>query len=222
MPDGVRYGLLGLLPLASCAAVGCHGNNRASGSGSAPPAQSAPAAVVPATSAVGPRTGTRPVRESGAHVAPVTSEWIAPFDLADAGPAPSGANWGRCALHFKPQGNPKLDAMRLGLLCGPSNGMHEVPSKLQQRDAGVSRLSIGFRASAGDCLRLLVVGAPGAGRIEASLFDAQGKRLATQSGRRRWTMLGLDGPVCVDRAGKYRATVRAEHGPLAVELWRLD
>ncbi len=177
--------------------------------------------MAPSASAVGPTTGTRPVPEAGADAAPAPKEWMAPFDLADAGPAPSGANWGRCALRFMPRGQPELDAMRLGLMCGPSNGMHRVPSNLQRRDAGAGGTEIGFRASAGDCLRLLVVGGPGAGRIDASLLDAHGKPLAKQSGRRRWTMLGLDGPVCVDQSGSYRATVRAEHGPLAVELWRL-
>jgi hypothetical protein len=173
---------------------------------------------------VGPVTN-RPRVEAGAKPdagsAKAVSEWIAPFDLVDAGPAPSGANWGRCALHFTAHGRPRLDVMRLGLMCGPSNGMRRVPATDLRVDGGIGRTDLGFRASAGDCFRLLVVGVPGSGRIEARLLDAQGKAVAAQSGRRRFTMLGLDGPVCVDRSGRYRATVRAERGPLAVELWEL-
>jgi len=164
--------------------------------------------------------------EAGADAAParaaLPSEWVAPFDLADAGPAPSGANWGRCALHFTPRGKPQLDVMRLGLMCGPSNGMHRVPAAELRRDGGAGRIELGFRASAGECFRLLVVGGAGIGRVEAALLDAQGKPVAKQTGRRRWTMVGLDGPICVNRSGRYRATVDAKRGPLAVELWELE
>lgn len=183
------------------------------------PTVSAPVAVGPVT---GPVDATAAARDAGAPEASPPSEWIARFDLADAGPAPSGANWGRCALHFTPRGQPALGVMRLGLMCGPSNGMRRMPADQLRRDGGAGRVELGFRANAGECFRLLVVGGRGSGRLEARLLDAEGKPVARQSGRRRWTMLALDGPVCLDSSGRYRAVVHAERGPLAVQLWRLE
>ncbi len=177
--------------------------------------------MVPVKSVLGPATGAPAPRPTSAPSARPPAEWITPFDMSDAGPAPSGANWGRCALHFTPEGKPDLDVMRLGLMCGPSNGMHRVVLGPKQHSGGVGRVELRFPAHAGDCFRLLVVGEQGAGRIEVELADAHGKLLAKQSGRRRWTMLGLDGPVCVPDAGQYHAKVHAERGQLAVELWRL-
>lgn len=214
----VRYAAATLLAIAWCA-PGCHGKERP-GRKAAPPASapdpgpSAPHPVGPATEA---DAGAAVRDASGERVAP--DEWLAPFDVPDAGLVPSGANWGRCALHFKPRAEPGLDATRLGLMCGPSNGMERVPVKPRQLDGGTG-IELDFQAKANDCVRLVIVGGAGTGSISARLLEAGGNTLARQTGHRRWTMLGLDGPVCLPRDGRYRATVRAD-GALAVELWRL-
>ncbi|MEB2321382.1 MAG: hypothetical protein OZ921_02630 [Sorangiineae bacterium] len=161
-----------------------------------------------APSAPARTSGAPAVSRAPASVA--TPSGPAPFVDAGAGGL-RGGNWARCSSGFTVSGTPALDVMRLGLLCGPSNGMRKSP---------------GGRAVAvaGDCFRAVAVGGAGVRALELVLLDARGARLASTTAERPLAVLEPDGAYCVAADGEVRTEARATggDGPVAVELWRLQ
>jgi hypothetical protein len=149
-----------------------------------------------------------------------------PGPSSDAGgrAAPVGGNWLKCYANFQPRTQPELEVMRLGLMCGPSNGMRKVTDgrEAEVTDAGAGR-EHRWRAQAGDCYRIFAVGEPSVQDLDVEVFDPRGARIAWDAGDDRWPIVKPDGPFCVFEDGEYRAVVRAQRGAgrYAVEIWRL-
>jgi hypothetical protein len=123
-----------------------------------------------------------------------------------------------------PRNDPKLDVMRLGLLCGPSNGMkkaHEAVGQAVPQAGAASEHR--FPASAGDCFRVFAVAEPSVQDLDVEVLDPAGKRVAWDTSDDRWPIALPDGPFCALSDGEYRAVVRAASGSgrYAIEVWRL-
>jgi len=147
----------------------------------------------------------------------------APEAVPEAG-SPVGGNWLKCYAHFQPRTTPAVDVMRLGTMCGPSNGMRKVtgvPETSVSQDSPAREHR--FRASAGDCYRIFAVGSPGIEDLDVEVFDAKGRRVAFDTSDDRWPVVKADGAFCVLDDGDYRAVVRAQRGSgtYAIEIWRL-
>lgn len=157
-----------------------------------------PSLPAPAKSRPAPSAPTATPRDAGPEIADATSDVF------------RGGNWVRCYGGFKPGDTPHLDAMRLGLMCGPSNGMRRLPAST-------------FVANAGDCYRVVAAGAPGVQALEIDVVDAAGQRIATTTREARWAVLEPNGAFCVPGAGTYRVDVKVARGEggTAVEVWRL-
>jgi hypothetical protein len=143
-----------------------------------------------------------------------------PDAAADA--ANDGGNWSKCYEHFRPGQQPKIDVLQLGMMCGPSNGMRQVTPTTKPLKEKTGALYAWF-ARPGECYRLFVVSPPGSARLTAEIRAPTGARLAELSTRRRWLVVNPDASLCVKRAGRYLATVWAEHAtaPPEAQLWRL-
>jgi hypothetical protein len=199
---------IGICVLATIALAGC----RERRSEPVPTASATTAAPVISVSAA---PSARPSVEP---VLPAT------LDGGDAAAAPVGGNWLKCYANFQPRTDPKLDVMRLGLMCGPSNGMRQVTDA---REAAVSGGGAGrehrWTAEAGDCYRVFAVGEAGVADLDVEDYYARGARIAWDTSDDRWPIVKPDGPFCVMADGEYRAVVRAQRGSgrYAVEIWRL-
>ncbi len=140
-------------------------------------------------------------------------------------PAPVGGNWLRCYASFQPRTQPKLDVTRLGLMCGPVNGMKKLadpPEATVDGDGGTGRQHA-WTAEAGDCYRIFAVADPSVEDLDVEVFAPGGQRVAFDTGDDRWPLVNPDGPFCVFDAGEYRAVVKAPRsgGTYAIQIWRL-
>mgnify|MGYP001184981086 CR=1 FL=1 len=203
-----RYGAVLLL------AMGCKRSPVPSPAGSDTAGiESAPAAT--ASAPMPSATAKRPAPQEAQPSAPPASS---------ATPAPVGGLWLSCYSGFTPRSDPKLDVMRLGVLCGPQNGM----SKLTEaREAKVQDGGPGqehpFDASPGECFRIFAVAEPGVEDLDVEVLSPSQKRIAFDTSDDRWPVVKPDGPFCVSEAGSHRARVRAQRGGgrYAIEIWRL-
>lgn len=156
--------------------------------------------------------------------APDASSVPGPDGAADARAAPVGGNWLKCYASFRPRADPKLDVLRLGTLCGPSNGMRKVTDarEAEVADGGAGR-EHRWAARSGDCYRIFAVGDPSVEDLDVEVYDPRGARIAWDTSDDRWPIVKPDGPFCVFSDGDYRAVVRAQRGAgrYAVEIWRL-
>jgi hypothetical protein len=191
------------------------------------PAPAAPPASSPApplASAPAPPPAASGTPSAAADAASEAAEPPEPV-LADAGhPAPVGGNWLRCYAHFQPRTDPNLDVMRLGMMCGPSNGMKKASAdKDVELPAGGGAREHRWQAEAGDCYRIFAVGEPTIEDLDIEVLDPAGKRIAFDTSDDRWPIVKPDGAFCVFQPGPYRAVVRAQRGAgkYAIEIWRL-
>ncbi len=208
-----RWWILAFCVLA-CTERRSPSGNAPAASGNAPAAPDAPSAarapVAPSSRAEA--VPQAPAAGSGAEVAPLGSA------------APVGGNWLRCYASFQPRTRPELDVTRLGLMCGPSNGMKQLSDVHESRlgDAGTER-EHRWTAAAGDCFRIFAVGEGTVEDLDVEVVDARGRRVAHDTTDDRWPIVAPDGPFCVFEAGAYRARVRAQRGAgsYAIQIWRL-
>jgi hypothetical protein len=139
-------------------------------------------------------------------------------------PSPVGGRWLSCYGSFAPRGDPRLDVERLGLSCGPPNGMVKVASFGGElaADAGPVREHRQL-VREGECFRVFAVGDPKIDDLDVEVLDPSRKRIAFDDGDDRWPIVKPDGPFCVFEAGEHSIRVRAQHGRgrYAVELWKL-
>ncbi len=149
---------------------------------------------------------------------------VSPHAGGGAGPAGSLApslvpvswnNWSECYAGFSPRAEPSLDAFRLGLLCGPSNGLVRLSAGSEPR------WSVEVRRS--DCLRFVVVAEARADDILVMLEEPLGVRLVHDVPPSRFRVVPPSGPWCTPRPGRVEVTVHTRPPGLrvAVETWLL-
>jgi hypothetical protein len=181
---------------------------------SAPDAAASSGAVIPARVV----DATAPPSD----VAPASDAAVTPAVATTHRPEPIGGTWVTCYGRFRPTSTPERDVLRLGLLCGPANGMKQLGPVLQgdATDGGAEHV---FDAKAGECFRLFAVGDAGVANLGLELRDPKGMPIGADHGDDRWPVVNSDGPVCVMDDGRYTVRVRARKGAgrYALTIWKL-
>jgi hypothetical protein len=139
-------------------------------------------------------------------------------------PVPVGGSWVRCYGHFKPAGEPKKDVTRLGLLCGPSNGMHQegdvFEGPLTEGGAPIERK---IEAKRGACYRVFAVGEASIQDLDVTLRSSRGSAIAADHGQDAWPIVQPDRPICALEDDRWAVEVRSKRGQgrFAAEIWAL-
>ena len=133
-----------------------------------------------------------------------------------------GGAWVTCYAHFRPTSTPERDVTRLGLLCGPENGMKQVGTTIPQRPSDTP-LEHPFEAKQGECFRLFAVAAPQVTDLAIEVRDPKGIPVASDHNNDRWPILNPDGPFCLletalTRCGYMPARAKV---PSPCRFWRL-
>lgn len=166
------------------------------------------------------------LRQQAAQPAPSASVAQNPGSVvfADAG------TFHKCYAGFAASGDPSLDVMRLGLMCGPVNGM-----KLGLDVAGSPEGSEEHRVDvrAGDCFRVMAAAARGVGPLTIEVLENE-QRLVARASTSSWVIVDADHPFCSSEAVTYRVRVTipaardagaaaadAKRPAYALQVWRL-
>jgi hypothetical protein len=138
-------------------------------------------------------------------------------------PSPEPSNWSACATGHRAGTDPVRSIERLGLLCGPSNGMVQQPPRSEgplseSGDEGTFE----WRGRVGRCYRL-VVAATAVADLEVELIGPDGSSVDLVNSDASWALVPATGALCVAREGGYAAKVRTHGGSgrYALDLWRL-
>jgi hypothetical protein len=117
--------------------------------------------------------------------------------FADAG------TFRKCYVGFAASGDPVRDVMRLGLLCGPVNGM-----RLGLDVVGTAAGSEGHvvDVKAGDCFRVMAAAGDRFGSISVEVIASDQRVIARAAGK-SWLVIDTDHPFCSSEAGSYRVVV---------------
>ncbi len=214
----VRIALLASLLVPT--ALGCHDRDQAR-----PTAASDGSGLDRADASAQPSGSAAAASASSAEPAPPTSAAEA-APSGDSGlrhAAPVGGNWLKCYAEFQPRTRPELDVMRLGLMCGPSNGMKKLTAAPEADIREGDKREHRWRASVGDCYRIFAVASPDVKDLDVEVLDPKGKRIAFDTSDDRWPVVNADGAFCAFEDGDYRALVKAQRGSgrYAMEIWRL-
>jgi len=137
-------------------------------------------------------------------------------------PEPVGGSWVTCYGNFRPTSTPERDVTRLGLLCGPANGMKQIGSTVVG-EAGDVPAEHALEARAGDCFRILAVAEPAVTDLAVEVRSPKGIPLASDHNNDRWPIVNPDGPFCLLDAGRHvvRVHARQGRGHYALQIWRL-
>jgi len=138
--------------------------------------------------------------------------------------APVGGPWVTCYAHFRPESTVARDTLRLGMLCGPSNGMKAlgvVQTGAFDKDNDTHEHDVLLKR--GECVRAFAVAERSVAGFQVALIGPTGEVLATEQASDRWPVLQADRPVCVATEGTYKLRVRNGKGTgaYAVQGWRL-
>jgi hypothetical protein len=141
------------------------------------------------------------------------------------GPSPVGGLWVSCYGGFHPTREPLKDVTRLGLLCGPPNGMAQLGTETTTGTVaeGKSPLSYGFPARRGSCYRLFAVADPGVTDLNVTVRSSRGTELARDHSEDRWPILEPERPFCTYEDDSFTVELAAAHGAgaVAAQVWVL-
>ena len=143
---------------------------------------------------------------------------------APAVAVPVGGAWVRCYGHFKPSGEPLKDVTRLGLMCGPSNGMRRAGDGLSgEVGEGGAPLSQAFGVQRGACYRVFAVAEASVADLDVTLRSSRGSAIAADHGEDAWPIVQPDRPICALEDDHWTVEVRAKRGKgrFAAEVWVL-
>jgi hypothetical protein len=127
-----------------------------------------------------------------------------------------------CYGNYRPTSTPERDVTRLGILCGPANGMKPVGA-MAQGDVTDNAIELPLEVRQGDCFRIFAVAESTVSDLAVVVRDPKGGPIASDHNNDRWPILNPDGPFCLVDAGKYSVEVRARQGKgkYALQIWRL-
>jgi hypothetical protein len=127
-----------------------------------------------------------------------------------------------CYGNYRPTSTPERDVTRLGLLCGPANGMKPLGAMLTG-EATDNAVEHPLEVRQGDCFRIFAVADSTVSDLAVVVRDPKGGPVASDHNNDRWPILNPDGPFCLVDAGKYAVEVRARQGRgrYALQIWRL-
>jgi hypothetical protein len=127
-----------------------------------------------------------------------------------------------CYGNYRPTSTPERDVTRLGILCGPANGMKPV-APVAVGEATENPIELPLDVRQGDCFRIFAVAEGTVSDLAVVVRDPKGGPIASDHNNDRWPILNPDGPFCLVDAGKYSVEVRARQGKgkYALQIWRL-
>lgn len=156
--------------------------------------------------------------------APVAST-DGPASAAAARRRPSrvGGLWVSCYGGFKPSGKPLVDVTRLGLLCGPSNGMTQHGEVARGEVAPGEVATVALKAVAGSCYRVFAAAGTAVKDLDVVVRSPRGKALARDDSHDSWPIVEPERPLCALESGTYSVQLSAaEAGPFALAIWQLS
>lgn len=142
-----------------------------------------------------------------------------------AEPVRVGGPWVRCYGNFKPSGDPIKDVTRLGLLCGPVNGMRRLFDQ-----AWVGRVAEGeapvvesFQVKRGECFRIFAASETPIRDLNIAVKSSRDATIATDHGEDGWPIVQPDRPFCMLFDDTLRTEIWAQRGQgrFAAEVWVL-
>lgn len=193
----------GQLANAAEGAGGGPAQDAAGGGGSAPPpSASGPATEAPAVADTGPGAAEPP------------------------GPRPQpGGPWVKCHEGFTLSGEPVRDVTRLGLLCGPSNGMRRKTRQAivglgGQHEPPVSAQIQGWR---GACYRIFAAADAQVSELDVTVRSSREVGVAADHTPGRLAIVQPDRPFCMlaDEPFTVEISVKRGSGRFAAEVWAL-
>jgi hypothetical protein len=130
----------------------------------------------------------------------------------------------RCYGNFRPSDDPLRDVTRLGVLCGPANGMTRVDGPAIQGlvvEGSPTRAGT-VRAARGECLRVFAVAAGSVSDLDVVVRSSRGAAIGADHSEDRFPIVQPDRPLCFldDDELTIEITSRGQ-GRFAAEVWRL-
>jgi hypothetical protein len=139
-------------------------------------------------------------------------------------PAASGQSplWTTCLENFEPNAAAHVDVLRLGMLCGPPNGLSLLARAVGVVDEARKPFVYQWEAERGDCFRVFGVAEEPVEDLEVELFGPHRERLFLENQNRRWVVASENGPFCAPKEGTFEAqfTTHGGHGTIAISVWR--
>ncbi|RLB53102.1 MAG: hypothetical protein DRI90_21505 [Deltaproteobacteria bacterium] len=143
-----------------------------------------------------------------------------------------GGLWVSCYGRFRPSGDPRKDVTRLGLMCGPVNGMTQQGDTLEGEvkagagppgQPGSPTVTGQFEAQAGGCYRIFAVAAPPITDLDVTVRSSRGSHLTSDQTEDSWPIVDPERPFCSFDDDTFRVEVSAKGGAgrFALQVWTL-
>jgi hypothetical protein len=157
------------------------------------------------------------------EVASSEPEVVAP--VASGARLESGGIFSDCYKGLHATGEPEKDVTRLGLVCGPVEGMRRaIDTPFEGAiSAGGAELDFPIALSKGACYRVFVAADSESLTLDVSIVSGHGIPVATASSRSGLAIIAPDRPFCA--LGTDEATVRVGatqgSGRFALDIWAI-
>ena len=135
---------------------------------------------------------------------------------------PSGGLWSGCHHGFSTTGGPRRDVTRLGLLCGPVNGMQQL-GKTVAGDVGPDNtVTHHIEASGGTCYRLFAT-VSGPRRLMLRVTTPDGAAVANVESDAGFAVLEPQRPLCTLDPTRFTIELSTPSpGRYAQQVWQLS
>lgn len=134
-----------------------------------------------------------------------------------------GGLWMSCHDRFAVSGEPRRDATRLALSCGPVTGMRRASDLITGRLEEGARSGHRFAGEAGHCYRIFVAAADGIASLDVRVADGRGEVVARHTSTSPWAAVEPERPFCVVEATPLTVSIAARGGAgaFAAEVWSI-
>jgi hypothetical protein len=173
----------------------------------------------------GPGGATAPSPSSAPDASTAQAIEDAPPDEAPGRRPVPGGPWVKCHEGFSLSGDPVRDVTRLGLLCGPSNGMRR---KTRQAIVGLAGeheppVVTTIRASRGACYRIFAAADAEVRELDVTVRSARDVGVAADHGAGRLAIVQPDRPFCTPADEPFTVEIAARRGSgrFAAEVWAI-
>lgn len=212
-------------PGESAETAGTGGDSTTGSEGGTPgyptPNSSSPASSSSSDAPGAPGSGNPTADAAGAGPAATTAG-----TPADAhGRVTPGGTWVSCHEGLPLSGDPLRDVTRLGLLCGPSNGMRRASRQAIVGLVGEHEPAVtsSFEAKRGACYRVFAAADPQVGDIDVTIRSSRDAGVAGDHGNGRLAIVQPDRPFCTfsDETFTVEISARRGNGRFAAEVWAI-
>lgn len=149
-------------------------------------------------------------------------------EAAEPGPSPRresrvGGLFAACHEGFTSTNGPERDVTRLGLICGPPNGMKQLGDTVKGAVTAEEAATHEIEAIAGGCYRIFAV-ATGIADLELVVTTEGGTPVARDTTVAPWVVVDAERPFCTFDAATFQVSVgsRASSGKYALQVWQLS